>query len=118
MKKLLTGLLFLLALPALAVDAAFVWDNPNAAGIVAGYELRWSAVQTDPKQFEQKKDIPGEAPARGEVTLSPGEYRIAVWAYSTTQNPDGTTVKLFSDPSNVLVVRIIHGPTTLRIGAP
>jgi hypothetical protein len=117
MKKI-TALLsmLLLSLSVLSTEVAFIWDNENAPGIVAGYEFRWGTSPSGPGSFTQVKDLPQETPTRGEVVFTPGRYWIVVFAYAMNTNPDGSVYKLYSGPSNVLEIKVADRPVRLRIG--
>lgn len=113
MKRLLIAVaVVLLAAATFAKDFSFIWENSpeNAPGLVEGYQLRWGSVGAEPSTFNQSKDIPGEANVTGTVTLPPGQYWIAVYAYASH-----ATARLYSDPSNVLEIVSLAEPITLRL---
>jgi hypothetical protein len=114
MKKLASALLAALAMTvcALGADVTFKWDNdPTNPG--EGSTLRWFNDLALTDQVGER-EIVGLA-TEATVPLDKGVFYVVVYAWADTENPDGTQVRGYSDPSNILEVKIAGKSANVRV---
>lgn len=114
MKKIISALLAALAMTvcAFGADVTFKWDvNPINPG--EGSTLRWysDAART---QLVGEREIIGLA-TQATVPMDGGVHYVVVYAWADTVNPDGSKVRLESDPSNMLEVKVAGKSANVRV---
>jgi len=114
-KKLLVALLAALALTASAADVTFQW-TPSATDPGDGSVVR---VYSDPglTQLQGEVEVVGVANTTT-VTLNGGTHYVTVYAWANVQNPDGSTVRIESEASNVLHVKVAGKSTNIKVVPP
>jgi len=105
--------LFAMTVCALGADITFQWDNPPD-NVADGTEIRFYS-DAGLTQLVKSVDIPDPAAEEGKLTLDKGRYWTVAHAYTVVVNPDGTTPRIYSDPSNVLNVKISGNRGNVRV---
>ncbi len=95
MKRALIAAALLASTQAQAAQVTFLWDQLDKTG-VAGYTLGCGPTSGN---HATVNDVPGANTLTKTLTLAPGQYFCAVWAYSTPSS-------LVSAKSNELVVLV------------
>jgi hypothetical protein len=114
MKKRFICLLAALAMTvcAFGADVSFKWDNdPTNAG--EGSTLRWFS-DLELTQQVGEKEIVGLAET-ATVALNGGTHYVVVYAWADTENPDGSKVRLESEPSNILAVKVAGKSANIKV---
>lgn len=115
MKKLASALVAALAMTvcALGADVTFAWDS-DPTSPSDGSVLRFYA---DPERtvLTKEHEVPDGTVETATVVLEKGVHYTVVFAWAETLNPDGTKVRSYSEPSNMLEVKVAGKSANVKV---
>jgi len=114
MKKFLPALLLACAVAANAADVKFAWDQPATGAVPDGTVL----VAEDLKSRKKLRfEVIGQGTNLTASLPGPATYRVyaQAWASVTNTTTDMSVVRIYSDPSDALTVKVLGRSGKLRV---